>query len=632
MSNKVIVHSLFTDQDIYLFKEGKHYNLHEKFGAHPIECDKKKGVYFSVFAPAAREVQVIGDFNAWNGSEHALNVRWDNSGIWEGFIPAVSVGTKYKFKIFSNHQEEPLEKADPYARQAEHPPKTASVVTQSSFEWNDHAWMKTRKTKNALSAPLSVYEVHLASWKREDGQPLNYQTLARELTDYVLDAGFTHVELMPIMEYPYDPSWGYQIVSYFAPTSRFGDAEGLKYFINHLHENGIGVILDWVPSHFPEDAHGLGNFDGSCVYEHPDRKRGFHPDWKSLIFNYGRAEVKSFLISNAFYWLGEYHIDGLRVDAVASMLYLDYSREDGEWDPNEQGGNENLEAIAFLKEMNEAVYGSFPDVQTIAEESTNFNKVSFPTFDGGLGFGLKWMMGWMNDNIEYFKKDPIYRQHHHNELTFSLAYAFSEHFMLPLSHDEVVYGKGSMLEKMPGDSWQQFANLRLMYSWMFLHPGAKLLFMGSEFGQRAEWNFMESLSWDELNYESHQGIFKTIKALNGIYRNQKPLHLHNYEGKGFEWIEINDATNSVLAFVRKTDHEELVCLLNCTPAPKENYRIGVNQPGSYQEIFNSDAKELWGTGDFLNKKVKSTPKDSHGRKQSIELRLPPLGAVVMKIT
>lgn len=631
MSNNVIGYSLFTDQDIYLFKEGKHYNLHEKFGSHPATLDGKKGVYFSVFAPAAREVQVIGDFNAWNGSEHVLNVRWDNSGIWEGFIPAVSAGTKYKFKIYSNHQEEPLEKADPYARQAEHPPKTASIVSQSSFEWNDSSWMKTRKNKNALSAPMSVYEVHLASWKREDGQPLNYLTLAHELTDYVLDAGFTHVELMPIMEYPYDPSWGYQIVSYFAPTSRFGDADGLKYFVNHLHENGIGVILDWVPSHFPEDAHGLGNFDGSCVYEHPDRKRGFHPDWKSLIFNYGRAEVKSFLISNAFYWLSEYHIDGLRVDAVASMLYLDYSREAGEWDPNEMGGNENLEAIAFLKEMNEAVYGSFPDVQTIAEESTNFNKVSFPTFDGGLGFGLKWMMGWMNDNIEYFKKDPIYRQHHHNELTFSLAYTFSEHFMLPLSHDEVVYGKGSMLEKMPGDSWQQFANLRLMYSWMFLHPGAKLLFMGGEFGQRSEWNFMESLSWNELQYESHQGIFNTVKALNYIYRSEKPLHLYNYESKGFEWIEINDASNSVLAFVRKSNNEELVCLLNCTPAPKENYRIGVNYPGTYNEIFNSDAKELWGTGDFLNKKVKSIPKDSHGRKQSIELRLPPLGAVVLKI-
>jgi 1,4-alpha-glucan branching enzyme len=632
MSNKVETHTLFTEQDVYLFREGKHYQLYHHFGAHPLEVGGKEGVYFAVFAPAASKVEVIGSFNHWNGSDYALQVRWDNSGIWEGFIPGVAVGDLYKFRIFNDAFQEPLEKSDPYARQTEHPPKTASIVTKSgAHTWGDHKWMKIRKAKNSIKAPLSVYEVHLASWRRkENGDVLGYRELAEQMVPYITEAGFTHVEFMPIMEYPYEPSWGYQITGYYAASSRFGGPEDLKYLIDAFHTAGIGVILDWVPSHFPDDKHGLGLFDGSHLYEHPDRRKGYHQDWKSLIFNYGRAEIKSFLISNALFWLDQFHVDGLRVDAVASMLYLDYSREAGEWEPNEFGGNENLDAIQFIKEFNEAVYAHFPDVQTIAEESTSFDKVSYPTFDGGLGFGLKWMMGWMNDNLEYFKKDPVYRSHHHDDITFSLAYTFTEHFMLPLSHDEVVYGKKSLLDKMPGDAWQQFANLRLLHSWMYLHPGAKLLFMGGEFGQRKEWQFEEQLQWNELELESHNGVFQNLKNLNMLYRQEAALHEKNYDYESFEWLELNDATHSILSFIRRSGSEELVCILNLTPKPHDNFRIGAPQAGSYEVVLNSDASHNWGSGYPIKEVVETEAEPWHGQKQSFCLELPPLASIVYK--
>ena len=500
---KVKAYSLFTDFDIELFKAGKHFRLYEKFGARSLTVDGEEGTYFAVWAPSAKAVSVIGDFNYWIESEHQLNVRWDESGIWEGFLPNVSMGSNYKYKIRSNYSDIVTEKADPFAFHNEHPPNTASVVYSDNFTWSDQQWMNSRAKHNSLAAPFSVYEVHLESWRYnvDENRPLLFSELATELVNYVKEMGFTHVELMPIMEYPYSPSWGYQLTGYFTPSSRFGSPAECKQLINAFHKAGIGVILDWVPSHFPSDDHGLGFFDGSHLYEHPDPRKGYHPDWKSLIFNYGRNEVRSFLISNALFWLEHFHADGLRVDAVASMLYLDYSREDGEWEPNQYGGRENLDAISFLQELNEAVYANYPDVQTIAEESTSYTGVSRPTFDGGLGFGMKWMMGWMHDSLQYFSKDPIHRKYHHNEITFSMAYAFTENFMLPYSHDEVVYGKQSMLSKMPGDNWQQFANLRLLYSFMFTHPGTKLLFQGAEFAQREEWDFSTSLDWHLLDFE-----------------------------------------------------------------------------------------------------------------------------------
>ena len=541
---EVISFSLFTDFDIDLFKSGKHYRLYEKFGSHIVTVNGTEGTYFAVWAPSAKSVSVIGDFNYWIEGEHQLSVRWDESGIWEGFIPNVGKGSTYKYKIQSNNNDIKTEKADPYARRAEHPPNTASIVWDGKHEWEDAKWLKKRAKHNALDAPYSVYEVHLGSWKKhvEEGRFLSYIEMAEELVSYVKEMNFTHVELMPVMEFPYDPSWGYQLTGYFAPTSRFGYPEEFKLLVDKFHQNDIGVILDWVPSHFPEDAHGLGFFDGSNLYEHPDKRRGYHQDWKSLIFNYGRNEVKSFLISNAIFWMDQYHIDGLRVDAVASMLFLDYSREDGEWEPNIYGGRENLEAVAFLKEMNEAVYSAFPDVQTIAEESTAFPMVSKPTFIGGLGFGMKWMMGWMHDTLEYFSKEPIYRQHHQNDITFSLAYAFTENFMLPLSHDEVVYGKKSILGRMPGDEWQRFANLRLLYSYMFTHPGTKLLFQGAEFGQSGEWDFETSLDWHLTQYTPHKGVQETIKALNNLYIKEPAMHQKQFSAEGFEWIDYGDAS------------------------------------------------------------------------------------------
>ncbi len=631
---EVKAYSLFTDFDINLFKSGKHYRLYEKLGSHITTVDGVEGTYFAVWAPTAKTVSVIGDFNFWIEGDHQLNVRWDESGIWEGFIPAVGKGNTYKYKIQSNNNDIKTEKADPYARRCEHPPKTASVVWEDSYNWEDKNWMKTRKKHNALDAPYSVYEVHLGSWKRkiEENRFLSYTELADELVAYVKDMNFTHVELMPIMEFPYDPSWGYQLTGYFAPTSRFGYPEEFKLLVDKLHQNDIGIILDWVPSHFPEDAHGLGFFDGSCLYEHPDKRKGYHPDWKSLIFNYGRNEVKSFLISNAIFWVDQYHADGLRVDAVASMLFLDYSRDEGEWEPNIFGGRENLDAIAFMKELNEEVYKSFPDVQTIAEESTSFPMVSKPTFVGGLGFGMKWMMGWMHDTLEYFAKEPIYRQHHQNDLTFSMTYAFTENFMLPFSHDEVVYGKHSMLRKMPGDEWQGFANLRLLYSYMFTHPGTKLLFQGAEFGQSEEWNFQKSLDWHLLDFEVHKGLQALVRDLNKLYKKEPALYEKQFSAEGFEWIDYNDTENSVLVYIRHgvKPSDDVIVACNMTPIPRGNYRIGLPKPGKLKEIFNSDLKTYSGTGTFKNKLIDSDKKKCQSRDHSAKIMIPPLGMVAFK--
>ncbi len=631
--NKVQPYSLFTDFDIDLFKAGKHFRLYEKLGAHLLEVDGVKGVYFAVWAPSARSVSVVGDFNYWIQGDHQLNVRWDSSGIWEGFIPGIEKGTTYKYKIQSNNGGIITEKADPFALYCEHPPHTASVVWDLDYQWRDKKWMETRKRHNDLDKPYSVYEVHLGSWKRNaEGNFLTYLELAKELVDYIKETGFTHVEFMPIMEYPYDPSWGYQLVGYFAPTSRFGTPQDFMVLVDKLHEAGIGVILDWVPSHFPEDAHGLGFFDGSNLFEHPDRRKGYHPDWKSLVFNYGRNEVRAFLISNAIFWLQHYHVDGLRVDAVASMLYLDYSREEGEWEPNIFGGRENLDTISFLKEFNEAVYSSFEGVQTIAEESTSFPMVSRPTFAGGLGFGMKWMMGWMHDTLQYFQKETVYRKYHQNDLTFGMTYVFSENFMLPLSHDEVVYGKKSIAGRMPGDEWQKFANLRLLYGYMFTHPGTKLLFMGGEFGQSAEWNFEGSLDWHLLQYDFHEGVKKAITDLNALYKTQPALYEKQFSPEGFEWINYSDHQNAVMTFIRKghNSKDNLFVVCNFTQVVRQNYRIGLPKKGKITEIFNSDAVAYGGSGVKNSNKltVEALPYD--GRDYSVELLLPPLSVTVYK--
>ncbi|SNR99631.1 1,4-alpha-glucan branching protein GlgB [Flavobacterium sp. ov086] len=629
--NKVITHSLFTDFDIDLFKAGKHFRLYEKLGAHLVEVNGVKGVYFAVWAPTAQSVSVVGDFNYWTQGEHLLQVRWDSSGIWEGFIPEITKGALYKYKIQSNINGIVTEKADPFALYCEKPPHTASVVWDLDYQWKDENWMQNRQENNALDKPYSVYEVHLGSWKRaENNRFLTYLELADDLVKYVKETGFTHVEFMPIMEYPYDPSWGYQLTGYFAPTSRFGKPQDFMVLVDKLHQAGIGVILDWVPSHFPDDAHGLGFFDGSHLYEHPDRRKGYHPDWKSLVFNYGRNEVRAFLISNAVFWLQQYHADGLRVDAVASMLYLDYSRNDGEWEPNIYGGRENLETISFLKEFNEVIYANFNGVQTIAEESTSFPMVSRPTFTGGLGFGMKWMMGWMHDTLKYFQKETVYRKYHQNDLTFSMTYAFTENFMLPFSHDEVVYGKKSIANKMPGDEWQKFANLRLLYGYMFTHPGTKLLFMGSEFGQSDEWNFEKSLDWHLLQYDYHSGIKKVITDLNQLYKSRPALYEKQFTGEGFEWINYSDHQNAVLSYIRKGNNpnENLVVVCNFTQVVRENYRIGISQKGKLEEIFNSDAAIYGGGGIESSKsiKIEATPYD--GRDFSVELTLPPLSVTV----
>jgi 1,4-alpha-glucan branching enzyme len=579
-------------------------------------------------------VSVIGNFNSWNKGAHPLQPRWDGSGIWESFIPRIGQGEVYKYFINTKDNED-LEKGDPYAFFWEVPPMTASIVWDLKYKWSDNKWMKKRAAINALNAPISVYEVHLGSWQRSPHHPekyLDYKHLAKSLTEYVKDMGYTHVEFMPVMEHPYAPSWGYQITGYFAPSSRFGSPQDFMYLVDELHQAGIGVILDWVPSHYPGDAHGLFRFDGTNLYEHEDMRKGFHPDWKSYIFNYGRYEVRSFLISNALFWLDRYHADGLRVDAVASMLYLDYSRNEGEWTPNHFGGRENLEAISLLKEINEAVYSYYPDVQTIAEESTSFTGVSRPTYSGGLGFGMKWMMGWMHDTLKYFAKDPMYRKYHHNQITFSMVYAFTENFMLPFSHDEVVYGKGSMINKMPGDEWQKFANLRLLYSYMFSHPGAKLLFMGCDFAQQAEWNFERSLDWHLTEDAKHKGIQKTIRDLNKLYRKEAALYEKQFDPQGFEWLDANDWERGTLSYLRKgNEHTEpLLTVLNLTPVPREDYKLGVPDAGIWQILFNSD-DEKYGGSDYLKaKSIESEPAESHGNTNSITFNLPPLAALVLK--
>lgn len=633
---KVHTHSLFTDFDIDLFKSGKHYRLYEKFGSHPMTLDGVKGTYFAVWAPSAKSVAVVGDFNFWNDHQHRLHVRWDASGIWEGFIPEAQEGMRYKYKIQSHHHNIATEKADPYAVSYEKPPNTASIIRDiSGYEWKDQAWMSYRKEKNGLDRPYSVYEVHLGSWIRNthDNSFFSFEQLAKDLVAYVKKMNFTHVEFMPLMEYPYDPSWGYQLVGYFAPSSRFGTAEGLMQLCDAMHQNDIGVILDWVPSHFPSDDHGLGFFDGSHLYEHPDPRKGYHQDWKSLIFNYGRNEVRSFLISNAFYWFDKYHVDGLRVDAVASMLYLDYSREDGEWEPNEFGGRENLDAISFLREFNKEVYDNFDGIQTIAEESTAFTGVTNKVDYGGLGFGMKWMMGWMHDTLQYFAKDPVHRKYHQNDITFSLTYAFTEKFMLPLSHDEVVYGKNSLLGRMPGDEWQRFANLRLLYTYMFTHPGTKLIFQGGEFGQSEEWNYAHSLDWHLLEHKPHSGMQTFVRELNRIYTSSPALYEKGFSPEGFEWINYGDQENSVIAYIRKGHDAEndLIVVCNFTSIIRKNYRIGLHRKGKLKQVFNSDFKKYFGSGVSNSRaiKIESEPRD--GKIYSAEITLPPLAAVVFKV-
>ncbi|MDH6209672.1 1,4-alpha-glucan branching enzyme [Chryseobacterium sp. BIGb0186] len=633
MMNFVKTYTLFTDHDVYLFKEGKHYRLYEKFGAHSVEKDGIKGVYFSVWAPNAKKVSVIGNFNNWNHREHILFPRWDQSGIWEGFIPALSLGTLYKYAI-ETAQGKILEKSDPYALSWEQNLQAASMVSTNWYEWGDQEWLEKRWQKNSLDAPISVYELHLGSWLRNENNPekfLNYRDIALKLVPYINEMGFTHVEFMPVMEYPYDPSWGYQITGFFAATSRFGSPQDLMFLINELHKNDIGVILDWVPSHFPGDANGLHRFDGSYLYEHEDPRKGFHPDWKSYIFNYGRNEVKSFLISNAVFWLDRYHADGLRVDAVTSMLHLDYSRNEGEWEPNIYGENVNLEAKAFLQEFNTAVYKEFGNnIITIAEESSDFPKLTKPVHEGGVGFGMKWMMGWMHDTLFYFKEDPINRKHHHNKLTFSSMYMYNENYMIPLSHDEVVHGKASLIYKMKGDEWQKFANLRALYVYMFTHPGAKLLFMGDEFGQTNEWNFKQSLDWHLLEYPVHKGLQTLVKDLNHLYKNETALFENQFNQNGFEWVEANDKENSVYIYLRKGKRRDdvFMVILNLTPNVLD-YKVGVNLGTHWEVVLNSDDEKYSGSGVEANI-FREDHDEWMNRPRSISLNLPALSGIVLR--
>ncbi|GAB1463248.1 1,4-alpha-glucan branching protein GlgB [Pedobacter sp.] len=627
-------HSLFTDFDISLFLLGKHFKLYEKMGAHLCTVNGVKGTHFAVWAPNAQKVGVMANFNAWNRESHSLYKRWDDSGIWEGFIPHIKKGEVYKYYI-KGFDGQDLEKTDPYALHTEHPPHKASIVWDTDYQWKDKVWMNKRGKKNALDQPIAVYEVHLGSWQRDPTNPervLSYGEIAKTLVPYVVEMGFTHVEFLPVMEYPYYPSWGYQVTGYYAASSRHGSPQDLMLLIEEFHKNNIAVILDWVPSHFPGDANGLYHFDGTHLYEHADMRKGFHPDWKSYIFNYDRNEVRSFLISNAMFWLDKYHFDGLRVDAVASMLYFDFSRSEGEYGTNEYGGTENLGAVKFLKDMNETLYGNFNGIQTIAEESSTYDGVTRPVYAGGLGFGMKWMMGWMNDTLKYFKLNPINRKHHHHQLTFSLTYAFTENFMLPLSHDEVVHGKSPMIYKMPGDEWQKFANLRALYAYMWTHPGAKLLFMGSEFAQTSEWNCFESLNWDLLQYAPHKGMLAIVKALNKLLKAEPALYYHNFSSHGFEWQDADDAAQSVYVFQRKSNKakDTLVVAINLTPVYRENYRIGIPVKGKWKEIFNTDAPEFYGSGK-LNVALKQTEEISCQRQnQSIAINLPPLAATIFK--
>ena len=630
----VWVHSLLTDFDISLFQFGKHFRLYEKLGAHILTLENKLGVLFAVWAPNAQQVSVIGNFNSWKPGEHKLYKRWDSSGIWEGFIPHIGKGEVYKYYI-KGFDGRDIEAGDPFAFFWERPPAKASIVWDVAYAWEDKIWLDKRSKLNALNQPMSVYEVHLGSWQRDPNDPerlLSYQEIAKALVPYVLEMEFTHVELLPVMEYPYYPSWGYQVVGYYGASSLHGSPQDLMFLIEELHKANIAVILDWVPSHFPGDANGLYKFDGTHLYEHADMRKGFHPDWKSYIFNYDRNEVRSFLISNAIFWLDKYHADGLRVDAVASMLYFDFSRTPQESGTNEYGGTHNLGAITFLKDLNEAVYGSFQGVQTIAEESSSFDGVTRPVYQGGLGFGMKWMMGWMNDTLRYFKNDPIHRKHHHHQLTFSITYAFSENFMLPFSHDEVVHGKSPMIYKMPGNEWQKYANLRALYGYMFTHPGTKLMFMGNEFAQTTEWNFNESLNWDLLKYPPHIGMQRYVKALNRLYKTEPALYHFSFCYQGFEWIDADSVEESVYVYIRKGEKtkDTLVVALNLTPMFRENYRIGMPMKGVWKEIFNSDSECFFGSGKLNEHVLKTETQFYQYRAESMVIQLPPLAICIFK--
>lgn len=626
--------SLLTAEDLYLFNEGSHYRIYEKMGAHLMEVNGAQGTLFGIWAPNARHVSVVGSFNGWNPQSHQLHPR-GSSGIWEGFIPGVGKGTLYKFYIVSNHHGHRVDKADPVATFAEKPPRTASIVWDLDYRWNDGAWLEKRAAANSLHAPMSIYEVHLGSWMRvpeEHNRPLTYREIAPRLAEYVNRLGFTHVELLPMMEHPFYGSWGYQTTGYFAPTARYGTPQDFMYLVDVLHQHGVGVILDWVPSHFPSDGHGLAYFDGTHLFEHSDSRQGFHPDWKTHIFNYGRAEVRSFLMSSAMFWLDKYHIDGLRVDAVASMLYLDYSRKEGEWIPNRYGGRENLEAIDFLRRFNLEAYKEHADIQTFAEESTSYPMVSRPTHLGGLGFGLKWDMGWMHDTLQYFQQDPIHRQYHHNKLTFRMLYSFHENFVLPLSHDEVVHGKGSLIGKMPGDEWQRFANLRLLFAYMYAQPGKKLLFMGGEFAQVSEWSHDRSLDWNVLEYPLHRGMLTWIEHLNHMYKNEAALHWFDNDPQGFEWVDCNDAPTSVISLLRKGRAPEDTMLVACnfTPVPRLGYMVGVPHGGYWREILNSDGSAYGGSGSGNMGGTEALQEKVHGRPYALRLTLPPLGALFLK--
>ncbi|HBA65403.1 MAG TPA: 1,4-alpha-glucan branching enzyme, partial [Methylococcaceae bacterium] len=615
--------------DRHLFGEGKHWHIYQKLGAHRYDVDGIDGVLFTVWAPNAERVSVVGDFNRWDGRCHLMRVL-GNSGIWELFIPGLNAGCLYKFEILNRQSQEILIKTDPYAQQYEHRPKTASiVVNEETYQWQDAKWMTSRKNRDWLHEPMSIYEVHLGSWQRDDaGNFLNYRELAKQLIHYVNDMGFTHIELLPITEHPFDASWGYQSTGYFAPTSRHGSPDDFRYFIDLFHQNNIGVILDWVPAHFPKDFFALARFDGSALYEHEDPRKGEHRDWGTLIFNFGRNEVKNFLLASAIFWLEEFHLDGLRVDAVASMLYLDYSRNENDWIPNMYGGNENLEAIAFLRELNTVTHEQHPGTVMMAEESTAWPQVTRPTWTGGLGFSMKWNMGWMHDILDYISRDPIHRRYHHDQLTFGLLYAFTENFVLPFSHDEVVHGKGSLLNRMPGDEWRKFANLRLLYTLMFTYPGKKLLFMGTEFGQGSEWNFNQALDWHVLQHPQHQGLQTLVKDLNHLYKNHTALHQYDFNHSGFDWIDCHDVEQSIISYRRKGTHDDLIVILNFTPIVRENYHIGVPSEGVYFEIFNSDSTYYEGSN-VGNREILSEPEPWMGHQQSINLTLPPLGGIIL---
>ena len=627
--------SLLTPDDLHLFNEGTHRRLYDKLGAHPIETSAERGTQFAVWAPNAREVSVIGDFNGWQRGSTQLAPR-ASSGIWEGFVPKVGRGDIYKYHLCSRHSAYSVDKADPFGFHHETPPRTGSIVWPLEYTWGDASWMQSRAQHNSLAAPMSMYEVHLGSWMRvpEQGQRmLSYAELAPRLAEYAIEHGFTHVELMPVMEHPFPASWGYQVTGYFAPTSRHGTPQDFMAFVDHLHQRGLGVILDWVPAHFPADEHGLGLFDGTHLFEHEDRRLGFHPDWTSNIFNYGRNEVRAFLIPSALYWLDKYHVDGLRVDGVASMLYRDYSRRAGEWIPNIYGGRENLEAVSLLQQLNVAVYEAFPDVQTIAEESTAWPQVSRPTYLGGLGFGLKWDLGWMHDTLEYMTHEPVHRKYHHSDLTFRAIYATHENFVLPLSHDEVVHGKGSLFAKMPGDEWQRFANLRLLFASMYGQTGKKLMFMGDEFGQSAEWNHDTSLDWHEAEQDARRGLLQLVRGLNLLYRAEPALHELDCGEGGFEWIEGGDVEQSVLAFARVSSgqRQRVVVVLNYTPVVRHGYRVGVAAAGRYLELLNTDAVEYGGSGVGNLGSVEADAQPWHGKPYSLSLTLPPLGALFLRV-